>query len=296
MDTTTAPIDTSVMPTIHTFFRREVRLAGGVIRRVADGDVRRATVVADHLDFVARTLHEHHTAEDELLWPKLLDRVPEELAPIVRLMEAQHGQVDALLAEIGDLRPRWAATAEPADRDRLADLFDQLYVHLAEHLDAEEERLLPIAARAVTQAEWEEMGERGRTQHAQVGAVPGPGHVPVRGGPRRHRADAGRGARAGALDRAAAVPPRLPPARAGHPRDRDALTGRVPVSPGSRASSSSVRAVHGSSPSLRCSSRAARACARAAAGSPSASANRASVCSTEPRKNADRPPAANRSA
>ena len=110
MDTTTAPIDTSVMPTIHTFFRREIRLAGGVIRRVADGDVRRAAVVADHLDFVARTLHEHHTAEDELLWPKLLDRVPEELAPIVRLMEAQHGQVDALLAEIGDLRPRWAAT------------------------------------------------------------------------------------------------------------------------------------------------------------------------------------------
>ncbi len=162
MNTAIEPIDTSVMPTIHTFFRREIRLAGGVIRRVADGDVRRATVVAEHLDLVARALHEHHTAEDELLWPKLLERVPEELAPIVRLMESQHGQVDALLTEVGELRPRWAATADPADRDRLADLFDQLYVHLAEHLDAEEERLLPIAARAVTQAEWEEMGERAR--------------------------------------------------------------------------------------------------------------------------------------
>ena len=162
MNTAIEPIDTSVMPTIHTLFRREFRLAGGVIRRVADGDVRRATVVAEHLDLMARTLHEHHTAEDELLWPKLLERVPEELAPIVRLMEAQHGQVDALLTEIGGIRPRWAATADPADRDRLAELFDQLYVHLAEHLDAEEERLLPIAARAVTQAEWEEMGERAR--------------------------------------------------------------------------------------------------------------------------------------
>lgn len=162
MDAATEPIDTSVMPTIHTFFRREVRLAGGVVRRVAEGDVRRARQVADHLDFVARSLHEHHTAEDELLWPRLLARVPAELAPIVRLMEAQHGQVDALLAEIGDVRPRWAAAAAAADRDRLADLLDQLYVHLAEHLDAEEERLLPIAARAVTQAEWEEMGERAR--------------------------------------------------------------------------------------------------------------------------------------
>jgi iron-sulfur cluster repair protein YtfE (RIC family) len=162
MNATTAPIDTSVMPTVHTFYRREIRLAGGVIRRVGDGDVERATVVAGHLDLVTRSLHEHHTAEDELLWPKLLDRVPEELAPIVRLMEAQHGQVDALLARIGELRPRWAATAGPADRDRLAELFDELYVHLAEHLDAEEERLLPIAARAVTQAEWEELGERAR--------------------------------------------------------------------------------------------------------------------------------------
>jgi hemerythrin-like domain-containing protein len=158
----TAPTDTSAMRTIHTFFRREIRLAGGVIRRVADGDVRRAGVVADHLDFVARSLHEHHTTEDELLWPKLLDRVPEELAPVVRLMEAQHGQVDALLAEVGELRPRWAATADPADRERLAELFDRLHVHLVEHLDAEEERLLPIAAGALTQAEWDELGERGR--------------------------------------------------------------------------------------------------------------------------------------
>jgi hemerythrin-like domain-containing protein len=162
MATVTAPIDTSVMPTVHTLFRREFRLAGGVVRRVADGDVRRAAVVAEHLERIARVLHEHHTAEDELLWPKLLERVPEELAPIVHLMESQHGRVDALLTEIAELRPRWAATAEAADRDRLADLHDQLVVHLAEHLDAEEQELLPIAARAVTEAEWEELGERAR--------------------------------------------------------------------------------------------------------------------------------------
>jgi hemerythrin-like domain-containing protein len=160
--TSTEPIDTSVMPTVHTLFRREFRLAGGVIRGVAEGDVARAATVAAHLDLVGRVLHEHHTAEDELMWPKLLERVPEELAPIVHLMEAQHGRVDALLTEIGELRPRWAATAREADRDRLADLCDELFVHLAEHLEAEEQQLLPIAARAMTLAEWNEMGERAR--------------------------------------------------------------------------------------------------------------------------------------
>ncbi|MGY1741660.1 MULTISPECIES: hemerythrin domain-containing protein [unclassified Blastococcus] len=160
--TTTAPIDTREMPTVHSFFRREFRLAGGVVRRVAEGDARRARVVAEHLDLLTRTLHHHHTHEDELIWPRLLERVPEELAPIVRLMEAQHGRVDVLIAEIDEIRPRWAVTGGAADRDRLAELFDRLCVHLVEHLDAEEERVLPIIARTITQEEWHEVGERAR--------------------------------------------------------------------------------------------------------------------------------------
>ena len=159
---TTELVDTSVMPTLHTFFRREFRLAGGVLRAVADGDRSRAGVVADHLDFLARALHHHHTIEDELVWPRLLQRVPEELAPIVHLMESQHERVDGLIQEISAVLPGFRATAGAAERDQLADLFDTLYVHLVEHLDAEEERLLPIAARTLTQAEWDEMGERGR--------------------------------------------------------------------------------------------------------------------------------------
>lgn len=163
MTTTTAPIDTSVMPFLHTAFRRETRLAGALVRGVAAGDLRRARVVSEHLDLVLRTLHAHHTTEDELMWPKLLERVPEELAPLVHLMESQHERVDALATEVERLRPRWAATADPTDGERLAGLLDRLHVHLAEHLDDEEERLLPVAARALTEAEWEEMGERGRS-------------------------------------------------------------------------------------------------------------------------------------
>lgn len=160
--TPTTPIDTRQMNTVHTFFRREFRLAGGVVRRVAEGDARRARVVADHVEFLTRTLHHHHTHEDDLIWPKLLERVPDELAPLVRLMEAQHERVAELLAGIEEVRPRWAGTAGGADRDRLADLLDQVYVHLSEHLDAEEERLLPIIARTLTAEEWHEVGERAR--------------------------------------------------------------------------------------------------------------------------------------
>ncbi|MGY1743894.1 hemerythrin domain-containing protein [Blastococcus sp. SYSU D00695] len=165
MTATTGTIDTRQMNTVHSLFRREFRLAGGVVRRVEAGDTERARVVADHLELLTRTLHHHHTAEDELIWPRLLERVPEELAPVVRLMETQHGRVDALVAELDELRPRWAATAGAADRDRVADLLDELHVHLCEHLDAEEERVLPIIARTITEQEWHAVGERARTSN-----------------------------------------------------------------------------------------------------------------------------------
>lgn len=165
MSTTAAPLtDTRVMNTLHTFFRREHRLAGGLLRAVDAGDTRRSQVVGRHLDFLARALHHHHTIEDRLLWPLLLERVPQDLEPVVHLMESQHERVDGLIEEIGTLLPGWTRDADPATGHRLADLFDTLYVHLVEHLDAEEERLLPIAARCMTQAEWDAMGETARRE------------------------------------------------------------------------------------------------------------------------------------
>ncbi|HSF37236.1 MAG TPA: hemerythrin domain-containing protein [Nocardioides sp.] len=161
---TPAPTDTRVMNTLHTFFRREHRLAGGLLRGVADGDTARSRVVGQHLDFLSRALHHHHTVEDRVLWPLLLERVPDELAPIVHLMESQHARVDGLIEEVDTLLPGWTRTADAATAARLGDLFDTLYVHLVEHLDAEEQRLLPLAARCLTQAEWDHMGEVARRE------------------------------------------------------------------------------------------------------------------------------------
>jgi iron-sulfur cluster repair protein YtfE (RIC family) len=155
-------LDTREMLVVHSLFRRELRLAAGLVRRVAPDDTRRAAVVAGHLGLVEDVLHHHHVAEDDLLWPLLLERVPDELQPVVRLMEAQHHKVDALLEEIATRRPSWAAAPAAADGARLADLYDQLYIHTAEHLDAEESRVLPLVARCITAEEWAALGDAGR--------------------------------------------------------------------------------------------------------------------------------------
>jgi hemerythrin-like domain-containing protein len=157
----TGKIDTRDMNCVHVALRREFRLAPGLVREVGDNDTDRARTVADHVQFLTTLLHHHHTSEDVLLWPKLLARVPEELAPIVHLMEAQHARVGALLEQIERLRAHWGSTARTAEAEELAGLLDELYVALLEHLEAEEQRLLPIAARTVSQAEWNELGEAG---------------------------------------------------------------------------------------------------------------------------------------
>jgi hemerythrin-like domain-containing protein len=167
MTTSTAEtqlVDTREMNAVHSYFRRELRLASGLVRGVEPGSTRRSKVVGAHLELLGRTLHQHHTSEDEMLWPLLLERVPDELAPIVHLMESQHEQVDALLGQIGELRPRWEAAPDRETGEALAGLYDRLHVALAEHLDAEETRLLPLAARSLTQAEWDSLGERARNE------------------------------------------------------------------------------------------------------------------------------------
>jgi hemerythrin-like domain-containing protein len=155
-------VDTSVMPMIHSFLRRELRLAGGVVRRVAPRDTARAAVVDDHLGFLTDFLHHHHTVEDVHMWPLLLERVPDELAPVVHLMESQHAGVDAAITGLAEARAAFRRSVLPVDRDRLADLLDDLHAAVVEHLDAEEARLLPIAARTLTQQEWDAMGAAGK--------------------------------------------------------------------------------------------------------------------------------------
>lgn len=142
---------------------RVIVVPDGPLSRVPPGDTRRAAVVSGHLALVEDVLHHHHVSEDDLLWPLLVERVPDELEPVVRLMEAQHHRVDQLLDEIGGRRPAWAVAPEAPQAGELADLYDRLYIHTAEHLDAEESRVLPLVARCVTEAEWAALGDAGRS-------------------------------------------------------------------------------------------------------------------------------------
>ena len=154
--TSEARADVRDMYMAHTTFRREFRLAPGLVRGVPAGDVERAGVVADHLGLVEGMLMHHHQAEDKHIWPRLLERAGSDAAPIVTVMEQQHETLDVALETTRELLHTWAGTADPAHGTALAEALERLVPPLVEHLAVEEETAVPLIEEYITATEWQQ--------------------------------------------------------------------------------------------------------------------------------------------
>jgi len=158
---TTDRPDTFEMVFVHNAYRQQFGALPGLVRGVADGDRERAGTVVEFFTELTRSLHHHHQAEDDLMWPLLLEKAPMDSALILR-MEEQHERI----AELYRCAELSAATfAERPDADRRAELgslLDELIAALGEHLHDEEVDVLPLVEKVMTVREWEALGERGR--------------------------------------------------------------------------------------------------------------------------------------
>jgi hemerythrin-like domain-containing protein len=153
----TTMADSRDMVGVHNAFRNEYAALPDLIRGVAANDARRAAVVADHIAFVGMFLEAHHTSEDDLLWPKLHERAPHEVRPLVHTMAEQHHRIHATLEELAAGARRWGATGDPAGRDALARTAAELLPLLNEHLALEEAHVLSLIDRYLTDREWKEV-------------------------------------------------------------------------------------------------------------------------------------------
>jgi hemerythrin-like domain-containing protein len=163
MDANTVPDRPLIqqMVVIHRVFRREFGLLPAMIRGVAADDLERAKLVAAHVTGLLRFVHIHHSGEDELLWPVLLERVEVE-SDLIKRMEHQHERVAALLPHAQEQLPGWAAQPSIERREELAATFEEIGSVLGEHLGEEEVQILPLVETHLTVAEWERLGEHAR--------------------------------------------------------------------------------------------------------------------------------------
>ena len=157
------PIDVRDMAIVHRTFERLYAESAGIVRGRPAPPPDRAAFLADHIEFGVMMLHHHHENEDELLYPKLIERVPEQ-APMTEEVEHEHQLVKTALDEASEACAAWRKRPSAETGEALAAALDQLNVVAQRHLDDEEQKIVPLAAVTLTQQEWDAVGKHGVAQ------------------------------------------------------------------------------------------------------------------------------------
>ncbi|MBK3580095.1 hemerythrin domain-containing protein [Streptomyces sp. MBT65] len=150
---------THEMIVVHRVFRRESAYLPRLVRAVPASDTARAAKVAEHLREYVAGLHSHHSLEDDLIWPHLQNRAPEDR--LVARMEEQHQRIDVSLTVIAEWTAAWERAADQLAGEELALALEQHRAVLLEHLADEEQLVLPLVAEHLTVGEWDLVGRRG---------------------------------------------------------------------------------------------------------------------------------------
>ena len=157
---------------MHAMFRREFGLMPGLVRSVRAGDEQRATLVADHIALMSDLLSQRHAGEDRHIWPRLRERCPQESGPLVDVMEDLHNVVRTRLLQVSKALQPWRDSASARARGVLAGAIDQLIAVITERLALEEERVVPLIVKHITDAEYAVLAQ----EHAAC--IP-PGKLPT---------------------------------------------------------------------------------------------------------------------
>lgn len=97
----------------------------------------------EHLRLVTDHLVQHHDEEDSFHWPLLQARAPE-ATELLRALESEHGELDAVLDTVCD-----RSVPRPARAEALA-LLDR---RVAEHTTQEDDYVVPLLRRHITAEE-----------------------------------------------------------------------------------------------------------------------------------------------
>jgi len=149
-----SPADPRDMFAAHAMFRREFGLMPGLVRAVTPGDKQRARLVGDHIALMSGVLSQHHMGEDRHLWPRLRERCPQECGSLVDVMEDQHHAIHTCLSQVSKALQSWRDSVSARAGGTLAGAIDRLIPVITEHLALEEERVVPLIVKYITDAEY----------------------------------------------------------------------------------------------------------------------------------------------
>ncbi len=80
----------------------------------------------------------------------------------VSQMRTQHAAMAVLPGKVDAELPNWQTSADPAARERIAVILDDIRVRLTTHFSQEEDKILPVASVTMSQREWDSFEKLGR--------------------------------------------------------------------------------------------------------------------------------------
>jgi iron-sulfur cluster repair protein YtfE (RIC family) len=144
--------DTNDMFAVHGVFRDSLGAAPGLVGGIAPDDAERVALIANYYENILSFLESHHDSEEKLVFPLLRERC-EGAGPLMDQMAEQHEEALALLDEAKSSLAAWPSGDAAAQAAAQAPL-DALCSHLVEHLNEEEQKVLPLAAANLSMEEW----------------------------------------------------------------------------------------------------------------------------------------------
>jgi hemerythrin-like domain-containing protein len=158
------PVDMIMMYVMHHAFRRDLAAFASRVPTVAVHDAVTWRALAQRWTDFASVLHKHHSGEDAVLWPALLERVDaaadEHGRATLEAMAAEHAGIDPLLEACARGLARMADGGTADDRAALTVRTTAVRDALGRHLAHEEADAMVLLQRHLTQADWEDVDRR----------------------------------------------------------------------------------------------------------------------------------------
>ncbi len=149
-----APADTRMMGIVHSALKRDLLRAREVLAASPAPRGRQRRALGEHVTWMIKFLHAHHTGEDDGLWPLVRRRNPA-AAELLDSLEADHARISHAAEAVTAAARAYTATAADPPRAELVEALDRLADVLVPHLDREVADAMPVVSASITEREWD---------------------------------------------------------------------------------------------------------------------------------------------
>ena len=151
--------DLTTYRAVHAAIRQAPHRMGRAVLELRPADHRRVDAFARYWRGYAAEVLAHHTIEDDIFFPALAERVELARAHVQRT-DAEHNLLDELMARCANGIAVLQRDAGHPVRERVSDDMHALGVVMDEHLDFEDDHVLPLFAEHMDHTEYAALEER----------------------------------------------------------------------------------------------------------------------------------------